>query len=246
MSFPLYFAAWPGQAAPEGRYAACGYCVGALGRLECPPEAEHRPELLVFHDSRLPEPDKLDELAQALVRETVRTGAEGIVCDWEQMPPEQAAQLIARLDEGLPEQAQLVLPAAYGQARSLLWHYDPARQTFSELLDQVRTSGKPGWLELEPVHLLLPLPLPEHFDGSCHPGELEALRRRQGAAGFYSEELCCNYFSFQQNGVIYLGLYDTPQSLRQRLELAETCFSAALGLEQELLPLLPGQMPAAG
>ena len=246
MSFPLYFAAWPGQAAPEGRYAACGYCVGALGRLECPPEPERRPELLVFHDSRLPEPDTLDELAQALVQETVRTGAEGIVCDWEQMPPELAAQLAARLDEGLPEQAQLVLPAAYGQGRSLLWRYDPARKTFAELLDQVQASEKPSWLELEPVHLLLPLPLPERFDASYHPGELEALRRRQGAAGFYSEELCCNYFSFQQDGVIYLGLYDTPQTLRHRLELAGACFTAALGLEQELLQPLPEQMPAAG
>ena len=249
MTFPLYFASWPGQAVPDGLYAACGYCVGALGSLQCPEPIPRTPDLIVFHDCTPMKAEQLPTLAAELLRAMSDTGAGGIVCDLERTAQEQAAQLAEHLAAGLSAGQMLIFPEALAcpACRAQIISYDPIRETFSQLLRRAKSSHLVCWLELAPIHLLLPLPVPGNFDAQYHPEELAQLRRRQQAPSFYSEELCCNYFSFLEHDTLYLGLYDTPQTLQRRLKLAQTTCSAAIGLTQELLPWQQAirTMPAA-
>ena len=70
--------------------------------------------------------------------------------------------------------------------------------------------------------------------------ELSALRERSGAAVFFSEELCANYFSFQRGAQAHFVLFDTAETLRRKLLLArERGMETAFLMYPEVDDLLP-------
>ena len=72
------------------------------------------------------------------------------------------------------------------------------------------------------------------------PDELSSLRERCGAAVFFSEELCANYFSYQQNGRAHFVLFDTAETLRHKLRLGrERGMETAFLMYPEVSDLLP-------
>lgn len=61
--------------------------------------------------------------------------------------------------------------------------------------------------------------------------------------GFFDESLCCHYHTRIQPDQIQFSLFDTPESLEKKLNLAHSLgVSRAVGLYQELGPFLTGKL----
>lgn len=72
------------------------------------------------------------------------------------------------------------------------------------------------------------------------PEELSALREKCGAAVFFSEELCANYFSYTAQGRAHFVLFDTAETLRCKLRLGrERGIETAFLMYPEVSDLLP-------
>ena len=72
------------------------------------------------------------------------------------------------------------------------------------------------------------------------PEELASLRERYGAAVFFSEELCANYFSYTAQGRAHFVLFDTAETLRCKLRLGrERGMETAFLMYPEVSDLLP-------
>ena len=72
------------------------------------------------------------------------------------------------------------------------------------------------------------------------PEELSARRERCGAAVFFSEELCANYFSYTAQGRAHFVLFDTAETLRCKLRLGrERGMETAFLMYPEVSDLLP-------
>ena len=72
------------------------------------------------------------------------------------------------------------------------------------------------------------------------PEELASLRERCGAAVFFSEELCANYFSYTAQGRAHFVLFDTAETLRCKLRLGrERGMETAFLMYPEVSDLLP-------
>ena len=72
------------------------------------------------------------------------------------------------------------------------------------------------------------------------PEELSARRERCGAAVFFSEELCANYFSYTAQGRAHFVLFDTAETLRCKLRLGrERGIETAFLMYPEVSDLLP-------
>lgn len=70
-----------------------------------------------------------------------------------------------------------------------------------------------SWLLLEPVSMEFPLP--------CPSGQGQAVPIHQDGPQFYSQALCCQYTHFLRNDRGYLHLWDTEESLHEKLRLAK-------------------------
>lgn len=72
------------------------------------------------------------------------------------------------------------------------------------------------------------------------PEELSTLREKCGAAVFFSEELCANYFSYTAQGRAHFVLFDTAETLRHKLRLGrERGMETAFLMYPEVSDLLP-------
>ena len=72
------------------------------------------------------------------------------------------------------------------------------------------------------------------------PEELSARRESCGAAVFFSEELCANYFSYTAQGRAHFVLFDTAETLRCKLRLGrERGMETAFLMYPEVSDLLP-------
>lgn len=74
------------------------------------------------------------------------------------------------------------------------------------------------WLRIEPFCTDFPLPCPTG-NGIALTQE-ESLSLRAACSVFYSAELCCMYCVRLKNSVPIMHLFDTPQSIREKLLLA--------------------------
>ena len=117
---------------------------------------------------------------------------------------------------------------------------------------KVRAQDRHGdWYEYEGEDLTARCFLHEidHLDGHMYtefaekmltPEELASLRERCGAAVFFSEELCANYFSYTAQGRAHFVLFDTAETLRCKLRLGrERGMETAFLMYPEVSDLLP-------
>ena len=72
------------------------------------------------------------------------------------------------------------------------------------------------------------------------PQQLDELRSRYGAAVFFSDALCANYFSYPSEGSMHFVLFDTVETLRRKVELGrERGIQTAFFAYPEVRDLLP-------
>lgn len=79
---------------------------------------------------------------------------------------------------------------------------------------QEASEAYPGrcWLLLEPVCMEFPLP--------CPTGTGQAVAHPSAYEGIYSPSLCCRYTHYVRNGQGFFTLWDTEETLAQKLLLA--------------------------
>lgn len=171
-----------------------------------------------------------------ILGECRRRSFRGIVCDFEGAPTGCLPKLAEILDRNCAAQGwTLYVPESYAphapRARVLI----PSVLTRGTLERRLREAqeryGKerPA-LAVEWVREDFPLP-------ACGRGEavsqekLEGMLRRLEPAVFFDRGLCAHYFTYMAGPQAHFVLFDTPRSLREKLETAKR-----LGVSAALLP----------
>lgn len=103
-------------------------------------------------------------------------------------------------------QAGLLIPAALSGG------------TLAQRLEEAAMAA-PGrcWLRLEPMRMVFSLPCPTGCGQGLSQAELRA--KLAGKHSFYSEALCCRY-AYDLDGQASMILYDTEETLEQKLHMA--------------------------
>ena len=176
------------------------------------------------------------DCCRRILGECRRRGFRGIVCDFEGAPSECLMKLVKILDRNcaaqgwalyVPESYALSAPKGRVLVPSALTHGTLERRLLAaaERYGKERTVLAVEWVREE-------LPLPAGGRGRpLSPDALESLIRRLEPAVFFDRGLCAHYFTYMAGPKAYFVLFDTPRSIREKLDLANR-----LGLRGALLP----------
>ncbi len=170
----------------------------------------------------LPHPDGL---CRAILAECRARGFEGVLADFEGERTPQSIFFLDTLGFHLAREGRsLFVPLTHAipNARILVCTAISGG-TLEELLVSCAERFGAKRLALDCQRLLMDFTLP------CRRGEgtplslreIESLRERVGSPSFFSKELCCNYFSYCSNSRAHFVAYDTAETLRCKLTLAE-------------------------
>lgn len=194
-----------------------------------------------------PLPD-LDALCRVLLRECAVRRFGGIVADFEGSVRDDRLALLSRLAALLRQNGRrLYVPEDYAVPEaSVLICTALSGGTLRERLSDAAARYGAQRVALDCQRLAMDFLLP------CRSGEgspltreeLAALRESSGAAVFFSEELCANYFSFRRDGKMHFVLFDTAETLKRKLRLGrergmETAFFMLPEVEDLLGELFP-------
>jgi len=182
-----------------------------------------------------------------ILGECRRRNYRGIVCDFEGSPTECLAQLVSVLDQQCAKEGwTLYVPeqwAAYAPAARVLIPSAVTRGTLEKRLRIAMERYGPARPVLAIEWLREDLPLPTDRRGEALTQlELEDQMRRLQPATFFDRGLCAHYYTYMTpGGQAHFVLFDTPNSLRAKLSLANR-----LGLPAVLMaaPEVMGYLPA--
>ena len=176
------------------------------------------------------------DCCRQILGECRRRGFRGIVCDFEGPPSDCLMKLVRILDRNcaaqgwalyVPESYALSAPKGRVLISSVMTHGTLERR----LSEAAKQYGKERVvLAVEWVREDFPLPAA----GRGRPlarEELESLIHRLEPAVFFDRGLCAHYFTYMAGPKAYFVLFDTPRSIREKLDLADR-----LGLRGALLP----------
>lgn len=190
----------------------------------------------------------LDALCRALTRECAARRFGGVVADFEGAVRKDRLRLLSLLGALLRQGGRrLYVPERFAVPEaSILIGTAISGGTLRECLSEATARYGAERIALDMERLAMDFILP------CRSGEgtpltreeLSALRERVGAAVFFSEELCADYFSFRQDGRMHFVLFDTAETLRYKLRLGrergiETAFFMLPEVEDLLGELFP-------
>lgn len=242
MSIPIYLAAFPDETGDLSGYPAArlGFRLSQDAPALLAPDPPDDPaSLMVLRDDAPPSYAPTPALARMLAT-YAQNYHDGLVCDWRKPAVPFYDALAALLDEACSE---LGLPlwltegyAEASQAARVMIGSDVVEGSFSRRLAEAG-SRWPGRCVLS----LLPLRVRCALPGPGETLEMEALPELLGDAPvFFSEDLCCMYFSRPDGEGVAFTLYDTRETIERKLQAAEDAgFQAAVGPLPELAAL-PG------
>ena len=170
-----------------------------------------------------------------ILGECRRRGCRGIVCDFEGPPCGCLGKLVEILDRNCAAQGwALYVPEGYmsvPHARALV----PSALTHGTLERRLREAlGRygPARTALAVEWVREEFPLPARGRGKPIAREtLEDMLRRLEPAVFFDRGLCAHYFTYTRGPQAHFVLFDTPRSIREKLDLAQR-----LEVEAALLP----------
>ena len=199
-------------------------------------------ELMVSELARCQARGEADRLAAQVLAECRRRRFEGVLADFERPPGERTLEIRQALERALTAAGlPLLVPEAYGEALPRAKVLICSAISGGKLTDYLtqRSEAYPGRadLELRRVRMAFPLPCP---DGEGEPVEALALEEiLKTSPAYYSESLGCNYVTCREGEAVRFILYDTPGTLRRKLELArELGYTQAVILYPEAIDLL--------
>lgn len=177
---------------------------------------------LMFHTRRFPRPDGL---CRAILQECRARNFEGVLADFEGERTAQSVFFFDTLGAQLAREGRrLFLPLSQAvPSAQLLVGTAVSGGTLEQHLSACIERFGVRRLSLDCQRLLMDFALP------CRRGEgkpltlreIEQLRLRVGSPVFFSGELCCNYFSYCENGRAHFVAFDTADTIRRKLALAE-------------------------
>lgn len=166
-----------------------------------------------------------DGFCRALLQECRARGYEGVLADVSGLRTSKSSSALERLAEALLREGMRLyvpLPHAVSGAHILVCSA-LSGGTLEEHLAECAARFGAAKLALDCQRLLMDFTLP------CRRGEgrpltikeCEHLRIRVGSPVFFSRELCCNYFSYCAEGKAHFVAFDTAETLRRKMALAE-------------------------
>ena len=216
MPLPLYLAMTPTEISsapslpPHIAWMACHFSPGGTGLIDTPaglPEGA----LLILDDSIPCDGHSAPLVADSLRAVVTRFHCSGVLLDFQRPGNAQAAAIAAKLVNTLP--CPVFLPPA------------PLHMPMSRYLRPWKS--REIWLEAALCGELVTVTK----RGTSFAG---ADSQMDCGAGFYDELLCCRYLTAIGKERITFTLFDTPETLEKKLELAAaTGVTRAIGLYQE-------------
>lgn len=176
------------------------------------------------------------DCCRQILGECRRRSFRGIVCDFEGPPAGCLSKLTEILDRNCAAQGwTLYVPEGYAahapRARVLI----PSALTHGSLERRLREAAErygQGRAALAVEWVREEFPLPARGRGEPISQErLEEMLRRLEPAVFFDRGLCAHYFTYMKGPQAHFVLFDSPRSIREKLDRAK-----ALGLAAALLP----------
>ena len=231
MVLPLNLAMTPSEfstaaSLPEKiAWMSCRFSTAGIG-LENLPESLPEGSLLILDDSTPCSGHNADEIAKILDKLISRFSCSSLLLDFQRPRSKETIRIVSAIIEALPCPVAVTPEYAHNPSCAVFLPPAPLHMPLKTYLEP--WSGREIWLEAaldrEIVTLtksgtaFLPVLTPDSLGG-----------------GFFSEELCCQYKTGVQKGEITFTLFDTPETLRKKLELAHSLgIPRAVGLYQEL------------
>lgn len=231
MALPMFLAMTAAEMAASGTIAgrfawmACHFSPYTQGLTNLPRELPAGSLLIL--DDRFPcQGHSADLITQQLMETVAQLGCDSVLLDFQRPPEPEAMSIVSALSQSLP--CPTAVSEAYARDLScpVFLPPPPLHQPLQAHL--APWAGREIWLEAalcqEDMFITRegpsPVPIfpPEALDG-----------------GFYSEELCCRYRTRTEADRITFTLFDTPESLRAKLEKAHSQgVTRAVGLYQQL------------
>lgn len=171
-----------------------------------------------------------------ILGECRRRSFRGIVCDFEGIPTGCMGKLVEILGRNCAAQGwSLYVPESYAphapQARVLI-PSALAHGTLERRLGEAAEQYGGGRAALAVEWVREDFLLPARGRGEPVPQEkLEEMFRRLEPAVFFDKGLCAHYFTYMKGPQAHFVLFDTPKSIRAKLDAAQR-----LGLAAALLP----------
>ena len=239
MGFTHYVVFTPNDRFPadfSGHAAQADYGVSPENGSLLKPPTLSRAELLIFHDA-VAIPNGAG-LAQALADEAVQRNADGIYLDFERPPTPTSIAFIQTL-ETAASGLRLLVPLPYFPCTvraEPVYSWRPEDGAFRrQLLRRQKEFSRPLWLEYARVCRQVRL---SKQAAVCSEVSFDtpAALQRNSIPTLFSPELLCRYASVPDNSSVTLYLYDTKDTFRQKLELAQSLnLGGVLTLRQEFL-----------
>lgn len=216
-------------------YMACSFSPYTQG-LSGIPAALPRGCILILNDRMRCEGHSPDLVAGQLQEAVSRLGCESVLLDFQRSHSPESTAMVTKIVHSLP--CPVAVTEAFARDLDCPVFLSPA-PLHVPLADHLAPwQGREVWLEaaLEQTELLV---TPEGITTTAQfpPEGL--------TGGFFEETLCCNYRTRVDAEQIRFTLFDTPESLEKKLELAHSLGVArAVGLWQELQTFPTGMEPA--
>ena len=227
MVLPLYLAMTDSEIRTSPRLSqpiarmGCHFSTTNSG-LQGLPTGRPFPGMLVL-DDRIPlgkhDPIQITEALTAAVDEL---GYDGLLLDWERPPAPASQTLAALLADTLP--CPVGMPPGYGDGAVFL----PPAPLHVPLADYLAPwQGREIWLEAALRQQVITV--------TAHGTEISPPAPADREGGFYHRELCCRFTQEIREDRVVFTLFDTRQTLKDKLAQAQKLgVTAALGLYQEL------------
>ena len=242
-----YLAVSPGELQEAGRcgqpFAHVAYRIGPGSTLlRQNLLLETRGGLLSVSDREAPLIEDPQALCAAVLRECGRRNYHGVLLDFEERPRGDRLAFVERLGRALGQSRRaLYLSEGYAGAAPggiLLLCTALSGGNFTEFLrDRANAQGGASRLALDVQRLRMDfrLPAPTGEGSPLSPEDFRALREREQASVFFSQDLCARYFTYTRGGETHFILFDDGDTLRQKLRIgAGLGFAAAFLMWPEI------------
>lgn len=209
---------------PRIAWMACHFSPGGTGLIDTPAGLPER-SLLILDDSIPCEGHSAPLIADSLRAIVTRFHCSGVLLDFQRPGNTEAAVIAAELVQALPCPVGVTPEYAASLSCPVFLPPAPLHIPMARYLHPWQT--REIWLEAALCREVITITKRgTSFAATAAPDDC--------GAGFYDPALCCRYIAATEKEHITFTLFDTPQTLKQKLELAAAAgVTQAIGLYQE-------------